>query len=788
MEKLKPYRRGSHCTPLGTVSHTASEATFVHTKGLSRPVSLMVLTCITVLLFFAWQATVRADGFIIPVPPPPVRVVPDLAVKYHRVQVTIQDQVAHTQIDQVFLNDSPYELEGTYIFPLPEEAAISDFAMFVDGERLSGKMLDKDEARRIYESIVNRRRDPALLEYIGRNAFQASIYPIPAHGEKRIQLAYSQVLPADRGLVHYAYPLNTERFSSRPLEEVVITVDLQSQVPIKAIYSPTHNVVVERTGETAARVSFEANDVRPDKDFELYYSVSEEDIGLSLLSYKERGEDGFFLLLVAPNWETDVNAVVAKDVIFVLDTSGSMEGKKLEQAKEALEFVLDHLHEEDRFNIVAFNTAVRTYASRLRPASERAEASEFVRRLSAEGGTDIHRALLEALDMATDPADPANPAGRSSGNAGRSTSGRPQFIVFLTDGLPTAGVTDVNRIIAEVGQAATENVRLFSFGVGYDVNTFLLDSMSQEHRGVSAYVEPGENIEEEVSAFYTKISTPLLADLNLDINGVVVEDMYPYPLPDLFAGSQLLLVGRYREGGRARVTLEGTVNERERSFSYPNVDFRTQGGEDFIPRLWATRKIGYMLREIRLHGENKELVDGIVGLSVRYGIMTPYTSFLVDEQQDILTEGGRELVARESFPTAAPMPSFGAKAVADSQAQNTLTQAERSGDNETAEIKLVANKAFVLREGIWTDTSYDPQHMSTTRLQFGSPTCFELLAEHPQWARYFAVGEQVIVVLNGVVYQTQPGVVESASVSAPTARPLSPWEQFWQWFRSVTGQ
>jgi len=775
MERIKPYRRGGHCNPLGTVSRSTSEATLVHTRGPSRPMYLWILPCITVFLFFARQATIRADGFIIPVPPPLVRVVPNLAVKYHRVEVTMTDQVALTRIDQVFVNDSPYELEGTYIFPLPEEATISDFAMFVDGERLSGEMLDKDEARRIYESIVNQRRDPALLEYIGRNAFRARVYPIPAHGEKRIQLAYSQILPADRGLVHYVYPLNTERFSSRPLEEVVITIDVQSQVPIKAIYSPSHDVAIERTGETAALVSFEANDVRPDKDFELYYSVAEEDIGLNLLSYKERDEDGFFLLLVAPNWETAAEAVVAKDVIFVLDTSGSMEGKKLEQAKEALEFVLDHLHEEDRFNIVAFNTAVRTYAARLRPASERAEAKEFVRRLSAEGATNIHRALLEALAMATD-------------SAGRGTGGRPEFLVFLTDGLPTAGLTDVNRIIAEVGQAASEDVRLFSFGVGYDVNTFLLDSVSQEHRGVSAYVEPGESIEEEVSAFYSKISTPLLADLGLNVSGVVVEDLYPYPLPDLFAGSQLLLVGRYREGGRARVTLNGTVNERERSFSYPSVEFRTQGGEDSIPRLWATRKIGQMLKEIRLHGENKELVDSIVALSVRYGIMTPYTSFLVDERQDILTEAGRESVARESFPTAAPMPSYGQKAVADSQAQNTLTQAERSADNDTAEIKLVANKAFVLREGIWTDTGYDPQHMSATRLQFGSAAYFELLAAHPQWARYFAVGEQVIVVLDGVVYQTQPGAVESANVPAPSARPLSPWEQFWRWFRSVTGR
>ena len=742
--------------------------TLVRRTGIPRSMRFVLVACAFLCLSLATAQVASADGFIIPVPPPHVvEIVPDLAVKYHHVRVTIEDQVAETHIDQVFLNDSPYDLEGTYIFPLPEEAAISDFAMFVDGERLSGKMLDKDEARRVYESIVRRRRDPALLEYVGRNAFQASIYPIPAHGEKRVQLAYSQVLLAEKGLVHYVYPLDTERFSSRPLEEVVITIDLESRVPIKAIYSPSHKIAVERTSETSVRVSFEANDVRPDKDFELYYSISEDNVGLNLLSYKERGEDGFFLLLIAPKMEADEQAVVAKDVIFVLDTSGSMEGQKLRQAKDAVEFVLDHLHQEDRFNIVAFNTGVRMYASRLRPASERSDARRFVRGLSAGGGTNIDRALLEALDMAKGE--------------------RPQFIVFLTDGLPTEGVTDLERIIADVDRAATENVRLFTFGVGYDVNTILLDTISQEHRGASAYVEPGQSIEEEVAAFYTKISTPLLSDLQLQVEGVLLEDMYPYPLPDLFAGSQLLVAGRYRQGGRARVTMRGTVNGEEHVFSYPGIGFNAQGGQDFIPRLWATRKIGHMLKEIRLHGENEELVDSIVSLSVRYGIMTPYTSFLVDERQEILTDAGRKLVA-ESSPLAAPsaMPYSGAKAVADSQAQNRLVETELGGGSDVAEIKLVANKTFILRDNVWTDTTYDPQKMRVTRLQFGGTEYFRLLAEHSEWGKYLAVGERVIVVLDGVAYQIEPGNGENAYVPTPTPQALSPWEQFWQWFRSVT--
>lgn len=741
-------------------------ATAIRQAGMIRSTRLVLVACAVLIVFLGTSPVAYADGFIIPVPPPLVETVPDLAVKYHRVRVTIEDQVAETDIDQVFLNDSPYELEGTYIFPLPEEAAISDFAMFVDGKKLSGKMLDKDEARRIYEDIVRRRRDPALLEYVGRNAFQATVYPIPAWGEKRVQLGYSEVLRAERGVVHYVYPLNTERFSSLPLEEVVITIDLQSHVPIKAIYSPSHKIAVERTSETSARVSYEANDVRPDIDFELYYSVSEDDVSLSLLSYKERGEDGFFLLLVAPKMQIDEQRVVAKDVIFVLDTSGSMEGRKLEQAKAAIEFILDRLHAEDRFNVVAFDTGVRTHALGLRSALERGEAQRFVRSLYAGGGTNINRALLETLDMAGGE--------------------RPQFIIFVTDGLPTEGVTDIDRIIDNVARAAPGNVRLFTFGVGYDVNTVLLDTISQSHRGASAYVEPGESIEEQVAEFYTKISTPLLSDVHLEVRDVTVEDQYPYPLPDLFVGSQLLVAGRYRDGGEAKVVLRGMVNGEERVFLYPRVEFADRGGQDFIPRLWATRKIGYMLKEIRLHGENRELVDSIVSLSIRYGIMTPYTSFLVDEHQDILTEAGRKRVVEENW-LAAPsaMPFTGAGAVADSKGQSSLAEAEVSRGSTAVEIKLVGTKTFVLREGTWTDTSYNPQDMSVTRLQFGSATYFGLLEENPQWGKYFAVGDRAIVVVDGAAYEIELGSMETVDVAESSRTGLSIWEWFLGQFRTL---
>ncbi len=208
-------------------------------------------------------ATALADGIVIPHPPPdiPIVEVPYLTIKYHRVTVTIEDQVATTHVDQVFVNEGRHEVEGTYIFPLPEEAAISEFAMWVDGEKLEGQVLERDEARQIYEDIVRRRRDPALLEYIGRDAFQASIYPIPPGGERRIEIEYSEVLKMDNGLVEYVYPLNTEKFSPRPLEEVVVNVTIRSNEPLRAIYSPSHNVDIVRRGDHNAVIGYEEYDV-----------------------------------------------------------------------------------------------------------------------------------------------------------------------------------------------------------------------------------------------------------------------------------------------------------------------------------------------------------------------------------------------------------------------------------------------------------------------------------------------------------------------------------------------
>lgn len=693
-----------------------------------------------------------------------------LRIEYQRVTVTIEDQIATTHIDQLFVNDNDWLLEGTYLFPLPAGATVSQLTMWVNGQAIEARLLPAGEARDIYDEIVRQLRDPALLEYIGRDAIQANVFPIPPHDERRIEIKYSQVLTADNGLFHYVYPQSTNLYTNTALDNQNIRVEVASDEAIRAIYSPTHPVAISRTGDFAAVVGYEAEQVMADQDFELYYSVSAEEISLNLLSYKESGEDGFFLLLVAPTVTVDQNQVVARDIILVLDTSGSMEGDKLAQAKEAAIYVIDHLNPQDRFNIVTFSTGVRNYAPTLQRADDSGDYVTFINGLEALGGTNISGALLEAAAIA----DPQ----------------RPPTILFLTDGLATEGVVETALLLSNVGQAVPAGTRLFAFGVGDDVDTFLLDSLAESYRGTTTYVRPGQAIDEAVSSFYAKVSTPVLTNISLDFGDITVEQLYPDTLPDLFAGSQLVLTGRYRTGGPATITLRGTVNDQEQIFTYADNLFHDGGGgDDFIPRLWATRAIGHLLNEIRLNGENPELVQSIVNLSIRYGIITPYTSYLIQEE-DIFSDSGRDNLIEEAVnEMEAPMAeSSGSAAVdvavtagglADADAPAplpTITVADGSGNAAplTQIVQFVGNKAFVYRDGLWIDTTYQADHQTPQQVGFASDGYFSLLDSAPEIGQYLALGSRVLFVYNGAAYEIVEGEGASVITLPPTANPGQP--------------
>ncbi len=711
------------------------------------------------IALFGFPFPARADGIIIPEPPicdpgpcPPWPLpIAQLEIRYHHVEVRIEDQVAVTHVDQVFYNPNNWTVEGTYVFPIPYGATVTNFILWIDGQAVSGEVLEASEARRTYEEIVRQMQDPALLEYADRGALQARIFPIPPQGERRIELEYTQVLTVEGGLVRYTYPLNTEKFSTQPLESVRVSLDVRSNVPIRAAYSPSHPVAVSKDGNFHFTAGYEATHVKPDTDFALYYSIGEQE-AFHLLSYRDPADlsdpDGFFTLLLAPRPEAAVQTL-PKDVILVLDRSGSMDGEKFSQAQDALVYILQNLNPEDRFNIITFSTGIETYAQTVRSLGDVKEAIAWVRGLSAVGSTDINRALLEA--------------------AAYAEWERPTYLIFLTDGLPTEGVVDSNQILNNLANVASENLRLFAFGVGYDVDTYLLDSLAAEHHGTSTYVVPGESIDEILSSFYAKVSTPVLTNLELDFGELVVYDLFPSPLPDLFEGSQIVVVGRYHEGGVTDVVLRGSLDRQIQTFTFPNqlfvydsLDQGAEGGNQaFISRLWATRKIGFLLTQVRLYGPEQELIDQIVRLSIRYGIVTPYTSYLVTEpsplgaaEQDRIAE--EQFMALEGAPTA---PTYGQEAVEKAARQGDMAQSEsvEAPMESAAEIVRVAGShTFVLSDGVWTDTAFDPDTMVPLRVAFLSQDYFALAQARAELAAAFALGSQVIVVSQGVVYQVVP--------------------------------
>ena len=729
----------------------------------------------TAAIILAWVMMVlpgpaSADGIIIPEPPicdplpcPPFpSPLSQLSIRFHHVTVTIEDQVAVTHVDQVFYNPNEWDVEGVYIFPLPKDAAVTSFTLWMDNKPVNGQLLDAQEARRTYESIVHNLQDPALLEYVDRGAVQASIFPIPSKGERRIELEYSQVLTSENGLVRYIYPLSTEKFSRTPLDSVAVQVDIQSKTPIRAVYSPSHKIAINRESDHRVGVGYEESNVLPDTDFALFYSLGEEQ-AFHLMSYRDPDDpsdpDGFFLLLLAARPGAQVQTL-PKDIILVLDRSGSMEGEKFRQAQEALRYILKNLNGEDRFNIITFSTGTEIYASELTSTSEADQALNWIDRLHAEGSTDINRALLEAAALADES--------------------RPTYVIFLTDGLPTIGEVNSQQILDNLSAAVRRNVRLFSFGVGYDVDTFLLDSLSESHRGASTYVLPGERLDEILSDFYAKVSTPVLTDLELDFGDIAVYDLYPSPLPDLFAGSQVVFVGRYHQPGETTITLTGDVNGEELTFRYaeqifPHSNRDTSGSLDAIPRLWATRKIGFLLNQVRLHGPDPEVVDQIVRLSIRYGIITPYTSYLITEDFP-LSEADQSRIADEQyklFESNAANATFGQEAVQRAAEQSALAGADLAvpGKIENmGQVRIVGPRTFVFKGNTWVDTAFDPESTQTVKVAFLSEDYFRLAQARPELAAAFALGEKVIAVSDGVSYEV---VEKDESVTDIEIAPLA---------------
>ena len=725
------------------------------------------------LILLALPSAAHAQGVVVGQDGRPAA----LTLERHDVRADVQGQVAVVMVEHVFQNTTSGTIEGTFLFPLPPEAQVSRFTMEVDGEELVGELLEAEEARRIYEEIVRNSLDPALLEMADYRTFRASVFPIPPGDERRITLRYDATLPKEGETVVFRYPMqgslsargagirptprrpmppgfDERTWDGRPDEErrtsgqTSIEVDIQAEAGLKNIYSPSHEIETDRSDDERATVTFERSGVLDGRDFVLYYSLDGRAIGATALAHRPYGDrPGYFMLLVSPEVELDATDVRPKDVVFVLDTSGSMAGEKMEQAKEALAYCLRRLGERDRFGLVAFSSDVDAFRDDLAETDVRDDALYFVDQLEARGGTNINAALLEALAMLEE-----------------SEHG---MVVFLTDGLPSTGTTDEGAIRRNVEEANGADVRLFSFGVGYDVNTRLLDGLSGQSGAFASYVSPEENLEERVSAFYEKVRYPVLVDLAFELDGADAYAFAPGQLPDLYKGGQLILTGRYRDPGEATLTLRGESEEGETEQAYTFEFPEMERERDFVARLWATRRVGALLEEIRMNGENEELKEEVVALAKEFGLVTPYTSYLVQEEEMMAAQPGQAmpfrgvrpnragggieveemaLEAAESAPVAdrAMSQTSGRQAVQMSKSIRAMQEA--SAAPAAPSEGLVNVEGRTLRrtsEGAWVDVDFE-EGDKVVEIKLASEAYFDVLRRYPDVQPFARLGQDVL--------------------------------------------
>ena len=796
---------------------------------MNRSISLLAALLLLVLPGLAWgqgllvvvdpSQQVRLPRPIIiwpPYPPRPPRPIPrPLPPATYKIQeldvnARLVDQVAQVRVSQSFVNTGSRQLEVSFIFPLPYEGAVDRMTLLVDGKEYPAKLMAADDARRMYEQIVRKNKDPALLEWMGTGLFKTSVFPVPPGAKRTVSLRYSQLLRKQEGLTDFLFPLSTAKYTSHAVEKVHVRATIESQEEIKNVYSPTHSVKIKRPDDRRATVEYTSKNEVPTTDFRLFYDVGKSKVSTRVLSYRpDKQREGYFLLLASPKIKAPEKDPPKKTVVFVLDRSGSMSGTKIEQARGAAKFVLQNLREGDLFNVIAYDSEVESFRPELQRFDNktRRAALGFIEGIYAGGSTNIDGALRVALEQLQD-------------------SSRPSYVLFLTDGLPTAGVTNEMQIVENAEEANDVRARIFTFGVGYDVNSRLLDKLVRANHGQSEYVRPDEDIEDRVSRLYRRIESPMMTDVDVEFvfderkteEGRPINRVYPKGSIDLFAGEQLVMVGRYKKPGAVKVVVRGSVGGGEQKLDFPAKLTKKSRDETFafIEKLWAVRRVGEILDQIDLKGKNKELTEELIDLATRHGILTPYTSFLADENTNVrdlaanTQRAGERLSALDQFsgasgfyqralkgsmqrasqvasspsPAAAPgmgmggMPGasfgYGARAAMPAlrHGGNAATQpaapaeaemgalAESAGEMEDAvqTVRNIGNRAFYRRGDRWVDSTVNrEQEKAAVRVKQFSDDYFALARRFGRdLAQYLVFDEPVLVNLADQAYLIEP--------------------------------
>ncbi|HET8623565.1 MAG TPA: VIT domain-containing protein [Gemmatimonadales bacterium] len=704
-----------------------------------------VLTALTVVtaspaVSQGWIEIERPRDQVIPVGP--------VARVASRVQVRLNDRIARVEVEERFRNGGGMVAEGSYLYPLAGGAAFQDFSLWMGDQELRGEMLDAAKAQGIYNEIVRRRKDPALLTLAGHGLVRAQVFPIQPGETRKVALRYTQLLTRAGDALRFRYPLG-----ERGPASFAFSLTVENAGRFGTPYSPTHQLDVRRTGggiEVTLDGGAAGNGGGSAGDVEILVPLQRGLVSGSVLTHAPAGEDGYFMLLLAPS-AAEIADALPRDVTLVVDVSGSMSGTKMDQARSALRQTLGTLAPADRFRVIAFSSTVREFRpgfTRATPA-EVADVQRFVDGLTAEGGTNISGALDAALTGGNDG------EGRRFGGDGNRLS----IVLFITDGLPSIGEQMPDRIAASAA-AHRDKRRIFTVGLGHDVNTYLLDRLAAEGHGSAEYVAPNANVEEALGSLAAKIRHPALLDLRIDDAPVSFSELTPARLPDLFHGEELVVFGRYRGRGSGAVALSGERNGRRERFTVEGEFAGTTHDNDFIPRLWASRRIGDLTRQIRLEGSTA-LIEQVRDLGLRYGILTEYTSYLVQEPEALARTASprrqdeRDGEARPVAPAAQTGSSAferartsaklrEAKSLAQADEVQRRAEAEFNAGGPSSAARTVAGRVFVRRGGVWTDATHRDSVQVTVVAPF-SDAYFALVRALPELAAWLRAGDEVLV-------------------------------------------
>ena len=702
--------------------------------------------------------TVRAQGWIEPTPPPPGRVAPmwNVTRVATNIRATVEGRVARIEVEEQFRNNGGGMAEGTYHYPLAGEAVFQSLSLWMGEQEMRGELMDATKARGIYEEIVRRRRDPALVTLAGHQLLRAQIFPIQPGETRKVVLRFTQILDKEGDALRWRYALGPEeRGSARP----DIRVTLREPARFGRPFSPTHTVQVSGDDNRSVAITDAARG-----DVELFLPLRSTAAGLSVVTHAPGGEDGYFMLYVTPPDMSDTQRM-GRDLTMVVDVSGSMSGPKLEQAKAAVLQMLGTLSARDRFRLISFSSGVHTFRDGFTTADASAleSARNWATALVADGGTNIEGALREALRR---------------DSHGNQRDGNLDMLVFLTDGVPSVGDVQPEHLAALASQAG-RGVRVFTIGIGTDVNTYLLERMAQDGHGAADFVPPNGNVEQTVGNLARKLRAPALVDLHVVSAPARIVSIEPVRMPDLFAGQELVVLGRYQGGGSGPLVIEGTRDGQAVRVATPVVFAAHENDHEYVSTLWAARRIGALTRTLRLEGSTPERIEEIKALALRHGIVTEYTAYLVQEPIVAANNGpvrrdeerhrgdpSARLGAATVSGAAAPAPPAAnaqtgqaafeaAQTSADMVSAVTVTGArkasaraqDRSVDSAapagSSRQRVIGSRRYEQQGAQWKDMGQHAQRVVT--VEAFSSAYFALLSALPELRDAAALGDDVLI-------------------------------------------